>query len=90
MTLLRHRSTAVYAALVLATLVSWLLGSSHGAEGDAVDAATAIALAIAFVKVRFVGLEFMELRAADRRLRWTFEAWVLGVGAMVVALYLLA
>lgn len=84
--LFRHRSTVVWVALVLATLVSWVLGTP---AGEGVHAATAGALAIAFLKVRYVGLDFMELRGAAALLRAAFEAWVLLVGGTVVALYVL-
>lgn len=86
--LLRHRTSAVWAVLVAATGLSWVLGSSHGTEGGSVTAATAVVLAIAFLKARYVGLDFMELRHADRRLRLAFEAWILVVGATVIGCYL--
>jgi hypothetical protein len=88
--LFRDRATIVWAALVAATCVSFALGSSHGSAGGAVEAATAGVLAIAFLKVRYVGLEFMEIRAAAPALRVAFEGWVLLVGGVVVALYLFA
>lgn len=88
--LFRHRATAVWAVLVSATFISWILGASHGAEGAGVRAATAVVLVIAFAKVRWVGLDFMELRDAALSLRVAFELWVLGVGCTLVALYLLA
>ena len=85
--LFRHRGTVVWAALMAATLVSWVLGTA--ARGD-VQAATAAALAIAFLKVRYVGLDFMEVRGAAAPLRAAFEGWVLVVGVVVVGLYLVA
>lgn len=85
--LFRHRATVVWAALVAATVLSWILGTP---AGNGVQAATAGALAIAFVKVRYVGLDFMELRGAAAALRVAFEAWVLLVGGTVVGLYVLA
>jgi len=88
--LLRSRVVLVWLLLVAATVVSLALGSSHGVEGDAVEAATVAVLAVAFVKVRYVGLEFMELRHAAPPLRIAFEAWIALVGAAVVGTYLLA
>ena len=88
--LFRHRTTVVWAALVAITCVSWALGASHGLGAGGVTAATAAVLALAFLKVRYVGLEFMELRHADAVLRIAFELWVLLVGATVVGVYLLA
>lgn len=87
--LARHRSTAVWLALVVATLVSWLLGAHHDfGGGTARTLATTGVLIVAFVKVRFVGLDFMELRAAPLALRMCFEAWIAVVLPVLVTLYL--
>lgn len=86
---LRDRTTVVWAALMAATVVSWALGS-HGAEDGAIELGAAVALFIAFVKVRYVGLEFMELREADPVLRRCFTSWVLIVGTTVLVLHLAA
>lgn len=85
--LFRHRSTVVWIGLVVATLASWVLGTP---TSRGIQTATAGALAIAFLKVRYVGLDFMEIRGAAALLRAAFEAWVLLVGGTVVALYALA
>ncbi len=84
--LLRDRTTAVWALLVALTCVSWTLGLE---AGRGVQIGTTVVLVIAFIKVRFVGLEFMELRRADRILRSLFELWVLVVGGTVIGLYLI-
>jgi hypothetical protein len=81
--LFRHRATAVWVLLAAATCLPLALGAAHGAQ-----TATALALVIAFAKVRYIGLEFMELRGAHTLLRGLFEAWVLVVGATVLVLYL--
>jgi hypothetical protein len=83
--LLWNRATVVWAVLVLATLVSFRAGAAHGLVGPA---GVVLALVIAFVKIRFVGLDFMELHAAPRALRVVFEAWCVLVCGVVVALYL--
>lgn len=83
-----RRLVGVWAALVVATLLSWLAGDHHGL--DSVRLGVALALAIAFVKVRYVALDFMELRTAPPPLRWAIELWVLVVGIGLVGLYLLA
>lgn len=86
---LRARVTAVWAALVLATLVSFWLGTDHGFSGaEGVRIGTSIVLVIAFVKIRYVGLDFMELRHAPLVLRLVFEAWCAAVAVMVVILFL--
>ncbi|WP_294009930.1 cytochrome C oxidase subunit IV family protein [Streptomyces sp.] len=46
-------------------------------------------MAIALIKVRLVGLHFMELRNAPAALRGAFEAYVAATGATLLALYLI-
>ena len=82
----RTRITATWLLLVLATLISW-----ESARGDGSPRlATSAVLAIAFVKARCIGLEFMELRTAPLPLRLIFEAWVAIVCAGLLALYWLS
>lgn len=83
--LLRTAATPVWGALVLATALSWWLGTDHGLSAAT---ATVVVLIVAFVKVRFVGLYFMELRHAPLSLRALFEGWCLVVCAVVVGMYL--
>lgn len=80
--LLRTRTTAVWVLLTVATLLSWTLGTHHGL-------AIAI-LVIAFVKIRFVGLYFMELRGAPPVLRVVFETYCLAVLLTLSATYVFA
>ena len=56
---------------------------------DARMAGSAI-LVIAFIKVRFVILDFMELRHAPRMLRSIAELWVAGMAAILITLAWLA
>ncbi|WP_354698551.1 hypothetical protein DSM112329_04234 [Paraconexibacter sp. AEG42_29] len=86
--LLRTRATAVWGVLVLATLLSWWLGTDHGFDDP--DAAGALVLAVAFAKLRYVGLDFMEIRDAPRWLRAIFEGWVATVATAVVVMFLVA
>jgi hypothetical protein len=65
--------------LTVATVLSWSLGTHHGL-------AIAI-LVIAFVKIRFVGLYFMELRGAPAPLRIVFETYCLAVLLTLSAMY---
>jgi hypothetical protein len=74
----------VFPALVLATLSSWLLGI----EGSTSTLIGCVIVAIALVKVRVVGLYFMELRNAPAVLRGVFEAYVAVTGAALLVLYL--
>lgn len=84
-TLLKSRIGLVWLGLVLATLVSWKVGSDHGIHAQL---ATIIVLLVAFLKVRFVGLYFMELREAPLPLRLIFETYVVVVCAVLITLYL--
>lgn len=81
----RNAVTWVWLALMAATLLSWALGVRAPVGEQAL--ATAAVMVIAFVKVRFVGLYFMELRHAPSWLRLAFEAWVVIACAAVLALY---
>ena len=84
--LLRNRITLVWGLLVGATALSWWLGTDHGVD-DQKLAAVAVLL-VAFVKVRFVGMYFMELRNAPIPLRLIFEGWCIVVCAGVIGMYL--
>ena len=83
-TLLRARSTWVWAVLVAATLVSWAVGSDHG-TGSLI---AVVVLAVAMIKVRFVGLDFMELRNAPILLRATFEGYCIALWCVLTGMYL--
>lgn len=78
----------VWVGLIVATLVSYWLGSDHGLSSA--EARTLIILVVAFVKVRFVGLYFMELRGAPIVLRSLFEGWCVVVCLLLGGLYLWA
>jgi len=86
--LLRNPISAVWGLLIVATLISWWLGTDHGV--DDLQTASVLVLLVAFVKVRFVGLYFMELRHAPIALRLLFEIWCAVVCATVVVMYLVA
>ncbi|KXF53079.1 hypothetical protein AXA44_45490 [Rhodococcus sp. SC4] len=90
-TILRTRTTLVWVVLVAATLLSWTLGSSHGL-GNLADhrGPSSVIMVIALVKVRFVGLYFMELRTAPIPLRVLFESFCIAVFLMLLGLYLYA
>jgi hypothetical protein len=86
-TLLKTRITAVWLGLIVATLVSWRIGTDHGVHASL---ATAVVLVVAFVKVRFVGVYFMELRSAPVWLRSVFEGYCLVVCTVLIVMYLAA
>ena len=85
--LIRSSASVVWAFLVVATVVSWALGTDPGFV-DSTKTASLIVLVVAFVKVRFVGLYFMELKDAPLPLRALIEAYCLVVCCLTVGFYL--
>jgi hypothetical protein len=80
--------TAVWLLLVLASGFSWAFGHGFG-FGDRYRYASVAVVLIAFIKVRFVFLDFMELRRAPWSLRLIFESWALSVCGAIIVLYLM-
>ncbi|ABK67382.1 conserved hypothetical protein [Mycobacterium avium 104] len=70
--------------LIVATVVSYALGADNGTGSVMV----VVVLAIAAIKVRLVGLDFMELRSAPIPLRLAFEGYCLALWAVLSGLYL--
>jgi hypothetical protein len=70
--------------LIVATLISYSLGADHGTGSVMV----VVVLAIAAIKVRLVGLDFMGLRTAPVPLRAAFEGYCVGLWALLAGLYL--
>jgi len=88
--LFRQRITLVWLGLVVATLISWQLGVEDVFDDSVALTLTTVAvLGVAFVKIRFVGLDFMEIRHAPRVLRLVFNVWMVAVFLELVVLYLL-
>jgi caa(3)-type oxidase subunit IV len=63
----------VWIALALATFLSWWLSTEEASDGRLI---AVIILIVAGVKIRLVGLYFMELRDAPALLRGAFEIYV--------------
>lgn len=82
------RVVAVWSALIVATAASWWLGADRPLGGDVRHLGSALVLVIAFVKVRYIGLYFMELRSAPSPLRVLFTLWTVLTGAATVLLVL--
>jgi Prokaryotic Cytochrome C oxidase subunit IV len=84
--LVRQRASVVFMALVLITGFSFWLTVGHGGalfkEVQSVVWAQVICLAL--LKVRWVLLDFMELRSAPIKLRLLFEGWVAGLAAALI------
>jgi hypothetical protein len=83
--LLRSRVTWVWFGLVAATALSWGMGHGVGLH-DPRHAGVAI-LIVTFLKVRFVILDFMEVRHAPRFMRVIAEVWVIAVCTVLVVLF---
>jgi hypothetical protein len=84
--LLTLKITRVWLVLILATALSWQFGHGFGFGEHYTYASVAIVI-IAFIKVRFVFLDFMELRSAPVALRLAFEVWAIVVGAAIITCY---
>ena len=84
-----RRATIVWLGLVLATVVTFWLGSRHPFAATSVRLAASIAIAIGMGKAAFIGLEFMELRHAPRGLRYAVLAWCTAVGVGCLLLHIL-
>jgi hypothetical protein len=82
-----RRLTTVWALLVAATGLSWLLAGHHDSHGSTVTAGAAIALGLGFVKVRYIGREFIEVRNAPALLQRILDAWILSAGTTLIVLY---
>ncbi|RDH78873.1 hypothetical protein DVS77_09740 [Mycolicibacterium moriokaense] len=82
--LVRNRAGFSWLLLVAATVISWAVGAEHGTGSMVV----LVVLAIASLKVRLVGLDFMELRHAPLVLRALFEFYCVAIWAVLCGLYL--
>ena len=85
--LLRTRVSWVWLLLVGATVLSWEMG--HGVGLHELAQIRAAVIVVAFIKVRLVILDFMEIRHAPLGVRVVAEAWVLLVCSALLALYLI-
>ena len=79
------RLIATWLVLVATTGLSWDL--CHGAQNLTPQAAGAAIIVIAFVKIRFVMLQFMELQHAPTLMRIACELWITVVCAGMLVLY---
>jgi hypothetical protein len=84
-----HRETVTWLLLMLATIILTyaLDGEAAGASGLSDTARNALILAIAFVKVRIVAYEFMEIRLAPAVMRAATNAWVIGTCLILLLLF---
>jgi hypothetical protein len=80
------RITIIWLLLVLMTCLSWEAVQGMGWLADPRIAASTVMI-VAFVKARFILLDFMELRDAPLPLRLFAEAWVTIVCLAILAMY---
>ena len=76
----------VWAGLMAATVLSFWLGTDHGISSAI--ARNVVLFVVAFIKVRFVGLYFMELKDAPWWLRGLFELYCIAVCLILIGFYL--
>ncbi|MDD3445490.1 MAG: cytochrome C oxidase subunit IV family protein [Zavarzinia sp.] len=81
------RLTAIWLLLALVTIGSWVVGHGPGLVDHRL--AGVVALVIAMVKVRFVILDFMEIRHAPLWLRLAGEVWCAGLAIGLTTLFLI-
>jgi heme/copper-type cytochrome/quinol oxidase subunit 4 len=80
-----RRNTIIWGLLVVATVVSWSVGTDHGIN---YRLATVVVLLVTFAKVYLVGANFMELREAPLPLRLIFSCVCAVMCTVLVVMYL--
>ncbi|MEU7814977.1 cytochrome C oxidase subunit IV family protein [Pseudonocardia sp. NPDC049154] len=83
-----RRLVAVWAGLVVATAATWWLAADHVPE-QALRLGAVAAVVLTCVKLWLLARHLMDLRAAAVPLRRAVDAWVLLLGAALVALAVL-
>ncbi len=84
-TLIKDKLFLVLAGLLVLTLLAWLISASAGLE---IQTLGVILIILAFVKVRLIIIHYMEAAKVYLPIRIAFEAWVILVGGITIALYL--
>lgn len=87
---MRQRVSLLWLVMLLMTLASWSLGIEEVSRPAAASMFGTLVLSIAYIKVRFIGLDFMELRDSPIALRLMFEIYAAAVMLLVIVLYLVA
>jgi Prokaryotic Cytochrome C oxidase subunit IV len=83
------RLLVVWLALCAITILSLLIGASDGQDAHVPNAAiTSSAIAIAFIKVRIIFREFMEVRHAPVLLCRLTDLWVLVTAVSLLGVYI--
>jgi hypothetical protein len=82
------RTTAIWLILILASFLTWWLGTNDSRDELIERAMIAAVVVIAFLKAYLVGMEFMEVRGAPAVLRGLLTGWVGLLAVAVTTLYL--
>lgn len=82
------RTTAIWLILVLASFLTWWLGTDDYEDRSGDRLAVAAVIVIAFLKAYLIGMEFMEVRGAPAVLRALFTGWVGLFSAAITTIYL--
>lgn len=86
--LVRSNLTVVWAVLVAATLISFWMGGSHGLPST--YASMIVIMVVTMIKIRLVGMYFMELHNAPKILRSIFDGYCVVTFGVLVGFYALA
>ena len=78
--------TVVYAVLVLLTVVTWTVGEAQ-LQGLPV---ALLVLLLALVKGQLIGDWFMGLRAVSGLWRWAISLWLVVLGGLLTAAFVMA
>lgn len=78
--------TYAWLILVVATGIGWWFGHLEQGESSSRQVAMTGVIVTGFVKAWIVGFQFMELKHAPRWLRHTYDAWVIVVCVVLVAI----
>jgi hypothetical protein len=86
--LINQRATYVFAGLILITSVAFWLTVGHGGASlnEAQSILWAEVILLAYLKVRWILLDFMELRSAPIKLRLLFEFFAVALAAGLITI----
>lgn len=86
--LIQQRATYVFAGLVLITAIAFWLTVGHGAASlnEAQSIVWTEVIFLAYLKVRWILLDFMELRSAPIKLRLLFEFFAVALAAGLISI----
>lgn len=81
---LQHRVARTWLLLVGATFCSFAVFEATGGQERNLPIVGGLVIAIAFIKVRLIGLNFMELRTCPLWMRAAFEFWVVTICSVLI------